>query len=216
MCTKRQTINRISNAFTGCWPCFFIRGLSVTDKRKIEATGVRQASVVDGNSASRLLAVFNTLLYQKRSAVRKANEGDLVLLFHWANDPLTKVVVQFRTDFTWKSPGHGSIKKTLIQMFICIYLNSKTLCWSNQIRYFRKCRDYLCAGWALSRNGPGCWNCTKGDQEVSKRLGVYRTDHCIRKTWKYEFRNGFSKTWFNFVHDDKFDAEKYILNYERY
>ncbi|HND43585.1 MAG TPA: GNAT family N-acetyltransferase, partial [Cyclobacteriaceae bacterium] len=26
----------------------------------------------------------------------------------------------------------------------------------------------------------------------------------------------FQKLGFNFVHDDKFDAEKYILNYERY
>ena len=189
----------------------------VTDKRKIEATDVRQASVVDGNSASRLLAVFNTLVYQKRSAVRKANEGDLVLLFHWANDPLTRRLsfnsepISLESHRTWFNKKNADPNAYL---YIFEFENTPV----GQIRF--DISESAAITYALDEHYRGMG---LGVEIVRKGIKKFRSDSGFTgpiiayvKRENMSSKRVFQKLGFNFVHDDKFDAEKYILNYERY
>lgn len=57
------------------------------DSEKVDVSLFKQSKVFDGNSDTRILKIFNRLDFKTNASVRKAQTDDLMLIFHWINDP---------------------------------------------------------------------------------------------------------------------------------
>lgn len=196
---------------------FSFEEFQMSNKQQIDAAFARQRVVVDGNSDSRLLAVFNALVYQKRSVVRRANEGDLELLFRWANDPLTRRLsfnsepISLENHRTWFSKKNADPNAYL---YIFEFENIPV----GQIRFDISEVATIAYGLDEHYRGMGL-----GIEIVRKGIQMFRTDSGFTgsiiayvKDENTSSKRVFEKLGFSAARDDKYDAEKYILNYEGY
>ena len=54
---------------------------------RIKTVEGQQAAVFDGKSGARILKIFSRMDFARHSRIRRASEGDLLMVFRWANDP---------------------------------------------------------------------------------------------------------------------------------
>ncbi len=196
---------------------FSFEEFQISNRQKIDAAYARQRVVVDGSSDSRLLTVFKALVYQKRSVVRRANEGDLELLFRWANDPLTRRLsfnsepISLENHRTWFSKKNADPNAYL---YIFEFENIPV----GQIRF--DISEGAAITYALDESYRGMG---LGIEIVRKGMEKFRSDSGFTgpiiayvKHENTSSKKVFQKLGFSTARDNKYDADKYILNYEGY
>jgi UDP-2,4-diacetamido-2,4,6-trideoxy-beta-L-altropyranose hydrolase len=81
----------VINYFTSEGMAFYLKDAGKISHSAIEASFSRQATHFDGGSGQRLKKIFRQFLESRDVSIRKANEQDMELCYHWANDPAVRL-----------------------------------------------------------------------------------------------------------------------------
>jgi UDP-2,4-diacetamido-2,4,6-trideoxy-beta-L-altropyranose hydrolase len=69
---------------------FSLKDIGARDEASINSSLAKQENYFDGRSGERFKKIFQQYFEARKMIARKANESDLEISFHWANDPLVR------------------------------------------------------------------------------------------------------------------------------